>query len=53
MISPPCSIRTWTCPLDIFLRQGSLSSQKTWAMLERNLSDQNVPRPMLIIPPMN
>ena len=31
--------------LDISLRQGSLSFQKTWAWLERNLPDQNVPRP--------
>ncbi|WZZ27510.1 hypothetical protein YC2023_010911 [Brassica napus] len=52
MISLPCSIRSWTFPLDIFLRQGSLSYQKTWALLERNLSDQNVPRPLLIVPPM-
>ncbi|WZZ77812.1 LOW QUALITY PROTEIN: hypothetical protein YC2023_098384 [Brassica napus] len=45
--------------IQISLRQGSLSSQKTWATLEHNLSDQNVPRPlqnvprpMLIVPPM-
>ncbi|WZZ58207.1 hypothetical protein YC2023_058314 [Brassica napus] len=52
MISLTCSIRSWTFPLDIFRRQGSLSYQKIWALLERNLSDQNVPRPLLIVPPM-
>uniref|UniRef100_A0A0D3BHK3 Uncharacterized protein n=1 Tax=Brassica oleracea var. oleracea TaxID=109376 RepID=A0A0D3BHK3_BRAOL len=37
--------RSWTFPLDIYLRQGSLSYQKTWVMLEHILSDQNVTRP--------
>ncbi|KAF3583063.1 hypothetical protein DY000_02031183 [Brassica cretica] len=49
MISPPCSIGSWTFPLDIFLRKGSLSYQKSWALLECHLSDQNVPRPLLIV----
>ena len=31
------------------LRQGSLGFLKTWATLERNLSDQNVLRPLLIV----
>ncbi|KAL0676875.1 hypothetical protein Bca4012_004856 [Brassica carinata] len=52
MISLPCSIRSWTFPLEISLRQGSSSYQKTWALLERNLSDQNVPRSLLIVPHM-